>query len=238
MQVKKGLENKGIETEIVFCKSEDLKHRLKYQNKKVTLDGRQVGIINRMIESKNSLQYVNFLKKASKNKDVFVINPFSSGVFGMKKLFLLFHNPIFQNNLSQNLKKFINTYIPKTYDLKTFLDEGSFEDFLDQKDHYVLKLNNGEQGLGVFIGKDYSKNEWRKKLLNFKNQQNKLINSSIIVQEFMDFTKIGGRHYDYNLLSLNGKFAPFLRVANNGNLKTNIAQGGAYVACFHYEELK
>ncbi len=229
-QILKYLIDYGIKAKIVI----NTDKRLVYDGNDVKFDGQKVAMINRRIETKNELAPLNFLREASINGDVCVTNPFGSGLLGMKKLFVLLTDKNFQKNLSKSSINLIEEFIPETYDFNNFLEERKNEIF-ENKDNYLIKINNSEQGNGVFIGKKFSKRNWKKLVLRYKKDQKNLKNSSLIVQEFLDITKIKKKEYDYSLLSIEGQFFPFVRVAKKPNLMTNISQGGSYVPCFYYK---
>ncbi len=228
-QVSNSLEKKGFE--VAFSNYDD--RNLIYDGSSVFFNGKKVAIINRRVESKESFSNLKHISKASFKDDVFIMNKFASSIFGMKKFFLLLQDPDFQSKLSKNSVDFIKEYIPQTFDFND-LESVSTKYLMENRDKYVIKLNNSEQGVGVFVGKNYSSLEWKSLIRQFKKNQNRLKNSTIIVQEFLDMTKINSREYDYNLLSINGVFMPFARVAKGENMKTNIAQGGQYIPCFSF----
>lgn len=234
LQIRNELKKLGFEVDIVMNSDSNLK----YDGERVTYKSKPVAIINRRIESKKSLNPICFLKEASTKDHVSIINPFGSRVLGMKKLFVLLNNTLFQSLLSQPSVDLIKQYIPKTYGFSSFIDKlTNFDVLISDKDNFVIKVNNSEKGEGVYLGRDYSDMEWQKLIFSLKKEQDQLKTGSLIVQEYLDFTQILGRNYDYSFLSIGGQFAPFVRVAKKNMTKSNIAQGGSYVPCFKYEKI-
>ena len=194
---------------------------------------KKIAVVNRRVHSRDDLKNIKMLAKASLKEKVLVLNKFSSSILGMKKFYLLLQEKSFQQKLSQLNVDFIKEYIPKTFDFNN-INSISDSYLLNKKNEFVIKINNSEKGDGVFIGENYSNEEWKNLIKEFRREQGKLKYSTKIVQEFLNMTKVESREYDYNLLSIGGIFMPFARIASGENMKTNIAQGGEYIPCFKY----
>lgn len=232
-QIVHSFEQKGFRAIMVPFNSDELK----YEKGSVTFGGERLAILNRRVEDSKKVKSLKHIIQASRKGDVCVVNPFSSSILGMKKFYLLLHDSDFQRNLTTEMVDFIQEYVPITIDFNA-LDSVSYKTIIEQKDKYVIKVNNSEQGNGVFVGNSYSPFEWRDMIRRFRLKERRLRYSKKIVQEFLDMTCIGGKEYDYNLISIGGSFFPHSRVAASRKSKTNIAQGGYYVPCFQYSKLK
>ncbi|MFW6285718.1 MAG: hypothetical protein ACOC16_00945 [Nanoarchaeota archaeon] len=231
-QLKSYLSSKGLDVSIVMNDDPELL----YNHKGVFYQGKKVGFVNRRIKSNELIKKVSFLINASKLGQVCIFNSFSSGVLGVKKLYILLNDKEFQSKLSSESQSFIKDYIPETYDFLDFIRNDKFNELKNSKNKWVLKPNSGEQGIGVIIGSDISQTEWERELKKLKRDNKKLKSGRIILQSHLNLTRINDCTYDYNLLSFEGIFFPFGRVAKDKNSKTNIAQGGSYIPSFRYTQ--
>lgn len=228
LQLQREFEKRDIPTQHTFAGDP----QLRYTNNQVLYRNSPISQINRRVVSKQDANKIKHLSKASKEGNLNLVNSNASRVLGLKKLFALLHNSYFSEKLSLASREFIEEYIPKTYDLRQ-LSSNDLEQVISQRENYVVKKDSSAQGNGVYIGKEFIQSGWEEKLKYLLS----LKKHSFLLQEFMDFTQVGGKVYDYSLLSINGEFSPFVRIAKDTNsFKTNIAQGGYYVPCFKYRK--
>ena len=138
------------------------------------------------LESKKTLIYriavykdVNFHNLITRifSSGATIINKYETEIRWNKKWFAIFHDPAYQYILTEEERNAISRFVPVTYVLtSTNLDE-----FLQQKDRYVFKLNRSYGGAGVFIGAD-NDTEFLRNAMSDLNEwtAQELINSDVL----------------------------------------------------------
>jgi hypothetical protein len=90
-----------------------------------------------------------------------VINKFETEIRSNKKWFAIFHDPKYQNLLTEPERAGILQFVPRSF----LLSSENFESFLKDKERYVFKLNRSHAGAGVYIGAE-NKTEFLRKILS------------------------------------------------------------------------
>lgn len=111
-------------------------------------------------------------------------NSFPSSLVAENKRILAFLiQPEFQKYFTAEENKAINTLCPKTYSLaKKSKNDKVVEEFIKNKNHYVIKRTIDTRGRGVWIGSNCNKNEWA-------NLVNKAFTEPYIIQEYISHKK-------------------------------------------------
>lgn len=122
------------------------------------------------------------LKTAVENKTVSLVNSFPAMYIGESKLILgLLQDEYFQKKyLNEKHIEMINKHIPwtkKLMNIKTFYHEKEIDllNYIrDNKNDFVIKVDNETRGANIFIGKDTSQEKW-KELISTKQDSNWLV---------------------------------------------------------------
>ena len=92
-----------------------------------------------------------------------IINKFETEIRSNKKWFAIFHDPKYQNILTELERSAILQFVPRSF----VLSSENFESLLKDKDRYVFKLNRSYAGSGVYIGADNETEFLRRTLSDF-----------------------------------------------------------------------
>jgi len=110
-------------------------------------------------EAEKRIKEIKPLIAAYRNKDVCMVGPFRSQIIHSKVFFAVIKNKNLNDYLSPEEKEFVKNYIPETY---IFDKEKHLIKAKKEKDSFVLKPFDKYSARGVFIGKNYSDDEWKK----------------------------------------------------------------------------
>lgn len=112
--------------------------------------------------------------------DAFVmVGSFRSQLVHSKLIFKILRDRMTKEILSDEENAFIERHIPKT---EMFENESDFTLLKENKDKFILKPNEGYASLGVYAGRAYSKEKWKKIL-------KETYRKSYIYQEYVDMEK-------------------------------------------------
>lgn len=100
--------------------------------------------------------------EAYKNKAMCTIGSLRSQVVHNKIIFKILHDEDTLEFLNQEEREFIKKHIPYTGLFEG--DKKIFEEVLNNKDKYIMKPLDLNGSRGVFAGRDYSIEEWKRKL--------------------------------------------------------------------------
>ncbi|MBZ2174766.1 glutathionylspermidine synthase family protein [Schnuerera sp. xch1] len=138
---------------------------LSYRDGKLYFDDYRIDLVYRrmvtfeLIERAEEIQ--DFIQ-AYKNEAMCTIGSIRSQVVHNKIIFKVLHDEDTLKFLSQEEREFIKKHVPYTELFKG--DKGVFNEVLNNKDKYIMKPLDLNGSRGVFVGRDFSKDEWRKRL--------------------------------------------------------------------------
>jgi len=179
---------------------------------------------NRILEK--ALDISDFLS-AYREGAVCVVGGFVSQIVHSKNLFAILHDNNKNSFLTEKERDFIKRHIPYTRILD-FTDDKLIKQILDNKDKWILKPFDQYAGKGVYAGKDFSQDEWKKIIDMIKGRD-------YILQEFINIprmemlnleenTKIEKFTYLIGLFSYNNKLAGLYTRAGRKNIIGSIAE--------------
>ena len=175
-EFKKRFKELGYET--VICDPRNLK----YEDGKLWADELPLDLIYRRATTarvvENGEKIIDFIN-AYKNKDVCVVGGFRSQIPHNKLIFAALHDDNLVDFLNVQEKEFIKDHIPWTVCFDPD-DERLFNKVLKNKHKFVLKPCDMFAGKGVYVGKDYNFEKWKKILEDINT------NNDYLVQEFID----------------------------------------------------
>lgn len=182
---------------------------LKYVDGKLYHNDYRIDLIYRRLVTVDMMNNIDDMKdfiKAYKDRNVCVIGGIRSQIIHNKIIFKILHDEDTLEFLNGDEREFIKKHIPYT---KVFNDEKLIIEATYNKDNLVLKPKDLYGAKGVFIGRDYKKDEWEKLL-----KEN--LGDEYLIQEFCEPDKI-------NMVKIN-------------NNKTSIEKFGHMIGMFMYNE--
>lgn len=216
---KSHFQARGCDT--VICDPRELK----YQSGELTYNGKRIDLIYRravtarLVEEAEHIQ--DFLQ-AYKDGAVCVVGGLVSQVIHNKILFAILHDDRCLSLLTPEEREFVKKHIPYTVVFQSG-DTALREEVKKNKDAWVLKPLDKYAGSGVYIGPDFSEEEWEKIVDTIED-------GTYIAQEFCSVPKIsmatvadGSIHFEkYNyqvgLFLYNEEFAGFYTRASRTRL--------------------
>lgn len=161
-KIKESFNKKGINAYIADVRE------LKRKNNKLYYKETPIDFVYRRLVTSDLIDY----KEESKdfidsylNGEFISIGSFRTTLFYTKDIFRILRLKETQEILNDKENQFIKDYIPFT---ETF-DYKKKEEIIKNKDKYILKPKQGYASHGVFIGKDLTKEEFRKKIEEIKD---------------------------------------------------------------------
>lgn len=177
-EFKKAYIKKGYNTEIVDPRDLVYKDGFLYHN-----DFRIDMIYRRLVTCElleNIHEMPDFIE-AYKDRAVCVIGGIRSQIIHNKIIFKILHDEDNIEYLSEEEVSYVKNHIP--YTAKFEIHENIKEECIINKDKYVLKPEDLYASKGVYIGRDYSNEEW-------EALSNKCFNNEYLLQEFCEPYKV------------------------------------------------
>ena len=158
-EFKKAYEERGYNCIIVDPR--DLKYRdgsLYHEDYKIDLVYRRI-VTFELIERSSEIE--DFIQ-AYRDRAVCVIGSIKSQIVHNKIVFKILHDDYTLSLLSEEERDFVKKHIPLT---KIFGgDKETFDYVLNNKEKYIMKPFDLNASRGVYTGRDFSQEEWEKKL--------------------------------------------------------------------------
>ena len=163
----------GYECEV--CEITNLTYK---ENTLYSPTGRKIDVIYRRAVTSDifaNLREVKPFINAVKDKNVCIIGAFNTQIIHNKWLFKVIREDATLSFLTDEEKEFVKAHIPFTALLS---DEGcDIENIINTKDKWIIKPLDSYGSMGVYAGCDLTKDEWNKKIQEYKNK-------NYIVQEY------------------------------------------------------
>lgn len=109
------------------------------------------------------------------NDEIFVIGSFRSQIMHNKIIFKILHDEDFLSQIDRQYVSFIEKHVPYT----AVLDDEGFLKVLKDKDRYIIKPYDNNASKGVYAGRDFSFEDFKKILSENKNK-------NYIYQEYIE----------------------------------------------------
>ena len=148
---------------------------IKYEDGFIFYDDKKIDIVYRRLVTKDLMENydeINSFIKGIKAKNTCIIGSIKSQIVHTKLFFKVLHDKRFKEYLDPNQKEFIKKAIPKTYSL-----ENVKEEYIKNKNSYIIKPIDSYASKGVFSGKDFTKVKW----LDLLNEK---VNEKYLIQEY------------------------------------------------------
>ena len=153
---------------------------LKYKDGKLFLDDYKIDLVYRRIVSYELIekadQVPDFIQ-AYKDRAFCCIGSIKSHVVHNKIIFKVLHDEDTLEQLSGEEQDFVKRHIPYTGIFGG--EEDTFNHVLKNKDKYIMKPMDLNASQGVFVGRDFSQDEWEKRLKDAWN-------NDYLYQEYFD----------------------------------------------------
>lgn len=160
-QFKKAFENRGVKAlvsdarELVYedgrlmGKDEDDKYR------PIDLVYRRL-VTSDFLEARSACKA---LEDAYRDRAILMLGGFRSQIMHAKTCFSVLSSDKINDILSPEEVAFVRDHVPYTAEL---VDENDKQKLIDCKDDYILKPYNSYASQGIYMGRDYKKDEWAK----------------------------------------------------------------------------
>lgn len=138
---------------------------LKYINGKLYYKDFKIDLIYRRMVTKELIDKSDEIEdfiNAYRDKAVCVIGSIKSQILHNKIIFKILHDKDTLEFLSEREIEFIKKHIPFTGKFEG--DKKIYNEVLNNKDKYIIKPEDLNDSRGVFAGRDFTKEEWEKKL--------------------------------------------------------------------------
>lgn len=180
-EFQRRLEELGYPT--IICDPRDLK----FHNGKLYYKNIVINLIYRRAVTSDLLKIYSEIPDlilALKEKAVCMVGSFRSQIIHNKQIFAVIHDPLFTDFFNAEEKAFIKKYIPYT----AIYEEGHRQEVLAGRKHWVLKPLDAYQSRGVYIGRDYTDDEWQEIVGKIKPQE-------YLFQEFIEVPRLALVNY-------------------------------------------
>ncbi len=158
-EFKKAYINRGYNA--VIADPRDLKYingSLYSGDFKIDLVYRRI-VTRELIDRSDEIQdFIN----AYRDKAVCVIGPIKSQIMHNKIIFKILHEKDVQELFTEEERDYINKHVPYTNLFSG--DRAVYDEVLNNKDKYILKPMDLYASKGVYAGRDFSSDEWKKRL--------------------------------------------------------------------------
>lgn len=207
---------------------------LRYKNEKIDIVYNELLIFN--FDSQQ--EELKALILAIKNKIVFFYGAFRSRLIDDKRFFAFLYEPQIQKLLNSDERAFIHEYIPYSH----ALDAVWTHKVQTEQKKYVIKSADSAGSAGVFVGRDYTFNEWENivSLADRKSTVQEFIDTKRYRKLFVDLEREPSlQEKDVRMVSgaffFNGIFSGFYERAGT-NLNINGSRENNYCAATLFEK--
>lgn len=227
IEFKKAFENRGYPCVVVDARD------LAMQGGRLTAEGKAIDVIYRRLvtwEMVENEEDVRPLIEAVLTDAVCLVGPVRSQIPHNKRFFAVLHDEKATDFLEAGEREFVRRHVPYTARLSS-TDEKQWQHWRQNKDQLIIKPDDRYASYGVFAGKDYTAEEWEKKLTAAVSQ-------SYLVQQYCSVPRADmavfseeepSFHSFYYLIGCfvyNGVFqGPYIRVGSHSII-------GSVVECF------
>lgn len=168
-EFKKAFDKKGFNAFIADPRDLEFKEGYLFYN------GQKIDIVYRRLVTKDLMdrydEIPELIKGIKANKTCFIGN-IRSQIVHTKLFFKVLHDERLKKYLSESEIDYINRHIPKTEKVIEVKNE-----YLENKDKYIIKPIDNYASNGVFTGRDLSDIKW-------KNKLNEILDKEYLIQEF------------------------------------------------------
>lgn len=173
---KKSYEKAGVNcviADMLDFKYDSNDNALMYEDKKIDMVYRRAVTSEIMENYDDSIEFI----KAYLNDAFVCVGSFRSQIAHNKTFFEVLHREEVKSFLDEDDLMFIEDHVPFTARFEG--DEEFFEEIVKNKDEYIFKPNDLRGARGVFVGKELTEDEFRKRA-------EEVYNNGFIYQKFVD----------------------------------------------------
>ncbi len=178
------------------------------------------------------LEHVQGFIQGYKNNAFCMVGSFRSEAAHSKLVFTFLSSKTAEKYFNEEELKVIREHIPFTFKL-TSNNEEHIKEIINNKDAYLIKPHNSYGGQGLFVGKNYSQQEWED--IVHKNTDINYIGQKLIEIPEENFVAASGKtdrlKVNISPYLYNGKLQGFYTRVSNIEVITT-SQGGAVVPTF------
>ena len=170
-EFKRAFEKSGFNCNII---SPD---QLKEENGDLYFENMRVDIIYRRLVTRDMMDNYEELQpliRGIKANKTCIIGSIKSQIVHTKKYFEALHHPIVRKYFSEEELEYIDNHIPYT---SALVSDDQLDTYVDNKDDYIIKPVDYYASKGVYAGKEFDAETWRKMLID-------LSGTGYIIQEF------------------------------------------------------
>jgi len=156
---KEAFNRNGYNTEIADARD------LKYLDGKLYFNDMKIDIVYRRLVTRDLMERANEIPdfiQAAKEGKVCIVGPIKSQIIHNKIIFKVLHDADTLELLTEEERSFVKNHIPYTAKFEGY--SFNFEQLIIDKDKYILKPSDFYASRGVYAGRDFSNEEWKKKL--------------------------------------------------------------------------
>lgn len=138
---------------------------LKYKNGKLYDGDTRIDLVYRRIVTRELIDRNDEIQDfimAYKDKAICVIGPIKSQIMHNKIIFKILHDEDTLELLTEEERNFVKNHIPLTLEFGN--DVSIYNEAFNNKDKYVIKPMDLYASKGVYVGRDFSTEEWKIKL--------------------------------------------------------------------------
>lgn len=139
--------------------------KLEYTDGKLYLKGIKIDLIYRRIVTRELVERSHEIQdfiNAYKDRAVCVVGPIKSQIMHNKIIFKILHDEDTLEFLNEEEREYIKKHVPYTTEFEG--DQKIFDEAFENKDKYVIKPRDLYASKGVYVGRDFSNEEWMTKL--------------------------------------------------------------------------
>lgn len=227
IEFKKAFESRGYPCMVVDARE------LSMEDGRLRAKGKDVDVIYRRLvtwELVENAEIIGPLIEAVLRDAVCLVGPVRSQIPHNKRFFSVLHDEKATEFLSEKEREFVRRHIPYTARLSGD-DAEKWQAWLQNKEQLIIKPDDRYASYGVFAGRDYTHDEWKKKLVTALPQ-------SYLVQQYCSVPRLDMAVFNHSepvfqpfyylvgCFVYNGKFqGPYIRVGSHSII-------GSVVECF------
>lgn len=141
---------------------------IEYKEGKMYYNNQVIDIVYRRLVTKDLMERYDEITEfiqGIKANNTCIIGSIKSQIVHTKLFFKILHDPAFQKYLLEEEVEYIEKHIPYT----DYLNNPT-RDLIEGKDRYIIKPIDNYASKGVYAGKDYSSDQWVKKIENLSGK--------------------------------------------------------------------
>lgn len=130
-------------------------------------NGQQIDVVYRRLVTRDMMARIDEIpafEQACLDDKTVIVGNIRTQVVHTKLFFRMLFDEELRSYLENDMLEFIDRHIPHTEQLSDVIDRADY--YVDNKDHYILKPLDYYASIGVYAGRDYDNQAWRKLLID------------------------------------------------------------------------